>query len=102
MSDMADEEGVGGGGGDGGDTDTSSDDSPVPLPEVPAGVLEEEEGETGEVDSLEEDAEVEVDLKAMADDYAKYLVVDSPKDVNIVLVIKKKLGWMFSCGEGGF
>jgi len=75
MSDM--EEGASGGEGAG----TSSDDSPVPPLEVPAGVLGEEESGTGETDTLEE-AEVEVDLKAMADDYAKYLVVDSPKDVS--------------------
>lgn len=66
---------------EGGDIDSSSDGSPVPIPEVPMDILEEgREGSDEQEDT--EDEEVEVDLKAMADDYAKYLVVDSPKDVS--------------------
>ena len=47
--------------------------------------IQKEQG-PGEMEDSLEDGEAEVDLKAMADDYAKYLVVDSPRDVSIATV----------------
>lgn len=80
------EEGVDGRGGAADSGLEASTEAAMDETETP--VDTQEEGGSGEKeDSMEETEQPEVDLKSMADDYAKYLVVESPKDVSGVVLL---------------